>query len=197
MNEPIQQAVITVTGIEQAPDGSRFKLTADDGNSYSFFTVVKTGARAGQQTQAVQDFYSMGVNIGSRIGVAYVLQANTRNPQYPYRTIRAITTPDSVEYNQNDGRQQYVKAPARVIPVSQPNKPMPNVPIKPQRDPYDEAFGRCRYGFLIEAYKMGKELSAGLVMDANEWAEAAMTGKTDNEIKIQDEEEINVENIPF
>ena len=39
------------------------------------------------------------------------------------------------------------------------------------------SLGKCRYGFLLEAFKMGKLLNETVVNDCNIWAESAMTGK--------------------
>lgn len=160
MNDQFNNKVITVTGVEILPDKSRIKITGDDGFSYSFFTTLKG---TGNPSQAYQDFVRQGVSIGKRIGISFIYQDNDRNPNAPYRTIRAIADPSSVEYNQDDGRQVSTVKPA---------------PYKPKTTNDRETVeGKCRFGFLVEAYRQGERLDSQLVQKINGWVEVALTGE--------------------
>ena len=59
--------------------------------------------------------------------------------------------------------------PVQTQPVAQNNVNL--TPVKPNWDAI--SFGKCKYGFLIEAYKMGKDPDVSEV-DAEDWAMRSM-----------------------
>lgn len=61
-------------------------------------------------------------------------------------------------------------------PFSQVNKPSgfqgANTSYKPKQD--DSAFGKCKHAYLVEAFKLGKELTEELESECEAWARASM-----------------------
>ena len=63
----------------------------------------------------------------------------------------------------------------------------------PTRDFEKENFGKCKYGFLLEAYKKDKVLFDA-EKEAEDWATASLRKNKTEELKT---EELNIEDIPF
>jgi hypothetical protein len=101
-----------------------------------------------------------------------------------------------------------------IVPKNSPNAPVrANIAIKDavQNRVADEkkwnsiSWGKCKYGFLIEAFKRGMTIDEALPV-AEAWADAAMEQKVDD-IQVSDEQfppadtyeqdEIDVKGIPF
>lgn len=198
----LQQKVITIQGLEV--DETKYKIKDENGLSYSFFIMTSTPPI--KQTQAYLDFTKLGLGIGKTTGIAYAESPNTKNPQYPYKNIRAFAPAESVEYSQGDGRPQYTGDwPKKGQTYQAPKHPItPNTaPQTPSRDFEAEAKGKVRHAFLLEAYKQGKQLNSQLLQEINGWTEVVMTGEMPEaqSLSINDmppfENEIQVEDIGF
>lgn len=114
--------------------------------------------------------------------------------------------------NNQGGESRYVRivSEKEAIPEDKNDAPFySNKEVKKEDDSKWEDInrGKCRFGFLIEAYKMGKTLNPELVSEVNKWADVSMTGQLlskpsvvveDMEVINRDEEEgIRLEDIPF
>lgn len=187
MDQKLIKAVITITDTKPIVKGEEVigkTLIAEDGKKYGMFFKISTGEKTGQESVAWTSYQAGNYDKGSRIGISYASKPKEfTNPtgkliKYEQRTIRMIDKAESIEYQQQ------------------------NLADAPKIRNFDaENLGKCRYGFLIEAWKMKLTLDQNLLDTANVWAEASMTGeisKKEPTIQLEDgDKEIQIEDIPF
>lgn len=158
--------------------GNRVSIKAVSGGSYSFFIKKKDGT----DSLAYKQMQDMGLKKDMTVNIAYdTTQGEYQGRVIQYRNIKSFCEP-SVQVDETPNPVSYGKATGKTA-TEQGNKP---------RDFDKENWGKCRYGFLIEAYKKGKPLIEAKDESA-EWADVSMSEKED----LTKDEEIDVGDIPF
>lgn len=146
----LESILITVASTSEK-DG-RHVIKDKNGNSYSFFETIKSGA----ESNAFKTFKEQDIKIGSVTRVSISVNGEYKNISGFY-------------------------------PMEQGDKEAPFYSKKEISKTIDEtAEGKCRFGFLIEAFKKDKTLTPQLISEINKWVEVSMTGKLENSIQVED-----------
>jgi hypothetical protein len=162
------------------------KITDEKGLKYN---VPKTLRGTETETKAFQVLKSMaGYGIGKQVSVKFATTPNGQGGQSRY--VRIIASAEKNTENVSNYQNQS-KTPINA--KQSDKKPI----IEPDWDKI--SWGKCKYGFLIELLKLGKPLKDAEII-AEDWADASMRKLKDNTNEIltkEQEEEINVDGIPF
>lgn len=184
--------VITIAKREDTSNedgtGVRCSITDENGDRYTVWKLKQDGTESAAWGQLKS--YDLGERVGIRFAERQDVSKRTGKP-VTYRTIRMFVE------GQIAAAQSTPQAPkAGTAGVSQPVKP---------RDFDAEAEGKVRYGFYLEAFKMGREFDAALHLELNKWIRVVMDGTVLNAgqgsgrgyVEPEDGQEIISEPVPF
>lgn len=156
------------TGIisDVSVENGRHKFKINN-KTYSFFETKQDGSN----TKAWDAWQELSLKPGDFVAVAY---KDTKSGQYTYHNALTFKRPanDQIKSIMADKKEE---------------------PKEPNWDSIN--WGKCKHGFLIEAFKKGMTLKKALP-EAEAWADASMS-TAKKETPEEPEEEINPENIPF
>jgi hypothetical protein len=177
--ENLEQKNITISGVEDVQWG--VKITDEKGLKYN---VPKTLKGTETETKAFQVLKGMaGYGIGKEVSVKFATTPNGQGGQSRY--VRIIASPEENSEKAINYHNYTKNAPERNF------KPK-NTIVEPDWDKI--SWGKCKYGFLIEAFKMKYNLKDAEIESEN-WADASM-----RRITIKDEintDDITLEEPPF
>jgi hypothetical protein len=96
--------------------------------------------------------------------------------------------------NSQGGESRYV----RIIGDWDNSRPVQTQPTYHQESKSDDAEGKVRHGFSIEAYKLGKQLNPETVAEINKWVNYVMSGSLlTKPSQVDEEDSIDISDIPF
>jgi len=179
-NQKLIKAVITVADTKPIVKDDEVigkTIIATDQKKYGMFFQKRDGS----PTQAHLAYEEQGIKEGSRIGIGFVSEPKEwvkdgKTICYEQRTIRMIEDATDINYQEQ-------------------NLPPENTDQKSSgRDFYAEGLGKCRHGYLLEAYRADKKLNQELLDDIAMWAESSMTGELPKNEEVKSSE---TEDIPF
>ena len=103
MSDQFINKVITIkeAGKVAVGEGYKMKVVADDGKTYGFFLSIKS---TGADTVAHKNWKEMGLDVGKRVGISYVVSSYTGKDGSPRTSndIRSFGDSDSIEFQGNE-----------------------------------------------------------------------------------------------
>lgn len=146
----LEEKTIKVLSVEANQYG--YKIKDEHGLTYNVSKTKKDGG----ETVAYQNLVSLpGLGMNATINIKYAVVPNKMGGDSRY--IRVIEAGSEIK---NEARNEARQEPVKYVEQK-------------QRDFEAEAFGKCKYGFLIELMKLGKDLKEAEKI-SEDWANASM-----------------------
>lgn len=179
MENDLQEADVLISAVEFTNWGLKIK---DEKGLVFNIAQFKKGTE--QETVAFQELMKLpknGMGLKKRLKFASVANSQGGNSRY----VRMINDIDGQSNIPNKGEQI---ARAGIIKEK----------TKQEDDKWAEiAWGKCKFGFLIEAFKINQKLTQEVEVNAEEWASASVRKLDLPFADFGETEEIITDNIPF